>query len=354
MGLFRVTRSKKSFSLIRVISAVLVLGLLVVAVAESAKYLYVARLPKSVSTKIEPSVNKLAAVLGVAKTSLASLDKLGSVLVDDEERSTATSIKSSDSTRDQGENRDQPAQKDQPIQKAQIVVKLALLSDSHNDLEYLEKALVKAKDYGVNEVIFLGDYTDWGELANLQKSKEVMDTSQLPYVSLPGDHDLGETRDESNFVKVFGDTYGTLKFDNIKLEYFDNSKNFTSISDPAIAWFAKEIKDANFLFLSQPLATASMSRVMGIVDGVRDEEVFAQNKELLSEVRNSNVRVIVSGDLHQFSQYKDPVKDGLWHYSVGAVLKSQSLEKLNLQSPRFAVLTIRKDLSYEIVDVPID
>lgn len=348
MGLFRVTRSKKSFSLIRVISAVLVLGLLVVAVAESAKYLYVARLPKSVSTKIEPSVNKLAAVLGVAKTSLASLDKLGSVLVDDEERSTATSIKSSDSTRDQGENRDQPAQ------KAQVVVKLALLSDSHNDLEYLEKALVKAKDYGVNEVIVLGDYTDWGELANLQKSKEVMDTSQLPYVSLPGDHDLGETRDESNFVKVFGDTYGTLEFDNIKVVYFDNSKNFTSISDSAIAWFAKEIKDANFLFLSQPLATASMSRVMGIVDGVRDEEVFAQNKELLSEVRNSNVRVIVSGDLHQFSQYKDPVKEDLWHYSVGAVLKSQSLEKLNLQSPRFAVLTIRKDLSYEIVDVPID
>lgn len=343
----------------RVISAVLVLGLLVVVVTESAKYAHNARLPKSVSTKLEPSVNKLATVLGMAKTSLESLDSVGSVLVDDEERASDSKDGGSDATErsavvDQSGQDDESDKKTVNQKAVKVVAKIALLSDSHNDNDYLEKALVKAKELGAERAVFLGDYTDWGELTNLQKAKEVMDTSQIPYVSLPGDHDLGETRDESNFIKVFGDTYGVTEIDGIKLVYFDNSKNFTRISDPATSWFAKEVKDTHFLFLSQPLATASMSRVMGIVDGVRDDEVFAQNKELLAEVRSGNVRVIISGDLHQFSQFKDSVKEDLWHYSVGAVLKSQSLEKLNLQSPRFALLTINDDLSYEVTDVPID
>ncbi len=331
-------RTKKGLSFIKILSAVLVLSVLVLVVTESAKYLHDARIPKSVSSRIEPSVSKLAAVLGMAKTSLESFDKIGSISVDDG---------GSDSAKSTKEVTGEP-------EKAGVVVKLALLSDSHNDSEYLEKALVKAKEYGVDQVAFLGDYTDWGELTDLQKAKELMNTSRLKYVSMPGDHDLGETRDESNFTKVFGNTYGLLAFGDVKFVYFDNSKNFTTISNPAVVWFKKEIQDTDFLLLSQPLMTTSMARVMGIVDGVRDEAVFTQNNELLEAVRKSDVRVIVAGDLHQFSQFKDPVKEGLWHYSVGAVLKSQSLEKLNLQAPRFAVLTVREDRSYEIVDVTID
>jgi len=97
-----------------------------------------------------------------------------------------------------------------------------------------------------------------------------------------------------------------------------------------------------------------MSRVMGIIDGIKDEVVYAQNKELLDLVRSSKVRVIMAGDLHSSSHFVDPIKPDLQHYSVGAVLKSQSLEKLNLQSPRFAVLEIFSDDSYSVDDVTLD
>jgi len=280
-------------------------------------------------------------------------------LVDDEEQASDSKDEGSDATEKialvEQPGQDDKSDKETVNQKAvKVVAKIAMLSDSHNDNDYLEKALIKAKELGAERAVFLGDYTDWGELTTLQKAKEVMDTSQIPYVSLPGDHDLGETRDESNFIKVFGDTYGVLGIDGIKLVYFDNSKNFTKIADPDIPWFKKEIQDSSILFLSQPLATSSMARVMGIIDGVKDETVFLQNLELLEQIRTSKVRVIISGDLHQFTYFDDPQKKDLRHYTVGAVLKSQSLEKLNLQSPRFALLTINDDLSYEVTDVPID
>jgi len=334
MSLFKNGRSRKNLSLTRVVSAVLVLGILVLIVAEFAKYLYIAQLPKSVSSKIEPSVDKLAVVLGVAKTSLESLDagNSGDDVVDTEESS--------------GSGVD--------VKNAKVIAKVGLLADSHNDLDYLKRALDRVAKVNVDQIVYLGDYTDYGELSNLEKSKEVMDGADIPYVSLPGDHDLGETRDESNFTKVFGSSYGTLKLSGAKLMYFDNSKNYTTIEKSAMGWFANEVKDADFLFLSQPLVTGSMLRVMGMIDGIQDAAVFSQNKELLDLVRSSNVRVIISGDLHQFTKYQDPVKKDLWYYSIGAVLKSQSLEKLNLQSPRFAVLIIKEDLSYEVKDVAID
>ena len=333
MSIFKKTRSKKSFSLVRIVSAVLVLGVLVLIVAESAKYLYVARVPESVSSKIDPSVEKLASVLGVAKTSLDSLYTIGNIFTKDDTSGTA--------------------ERDSALSSSNVS-KIAVLSDSHNDLENLKKALEKSASLAVGKIVFLGDYTDWGEEVNLEKSKVLMDEIGIDYVSLPGDHDLGETRDEANFVKVFGKTYGVWEDGGLRFMYFDNSKNFTIINPETIVWFRSKINDIDFLFLSQPLMTSDMSRVMGIIDGVKDEAVYSQNKELLEMIRTSRVRAIISGDLHSSSHLVDPVRAALQHYSVGAVLKSQSLEKLNLQSPRFAVLSISNDGSYSIDDIAID
>lgn len=343
MSWFKTTRSKKSVSLVRIISAALVLGVLVLLVAESAKYLYVARVPKSVSSKIDPSVEKLASVLGVARTSLGSLYTIGNIF-----------------TKDNGEGvTERPndvktaGNSDSKIIK-EVVLKIAVLSDAHNDLDDLKKALEKVKSLGVQKVVFLGDYTDYGDEVSLKKSKEVMDQAGVEYLSLPGDHDIAETRDDSNFVKVFGGiTHGMWKQDGFEFMYFDNSKNSTAISSKNMEWFEKNINNIDFLFLSQPLVTSSMSRVMGIIVNVKDEMVYAQNTELLDLIRRSEVRVIMAGDLHEFSHYTDPDKPGLQHYSVGALV-AQGLSTKNMYLPRFAVLNIFSDNSYKIDDVSID
>ena len=211
----------------------------------------------------------------------------------------------------------------------------------------------KAKSLGAEKTVFLGDYTDYGDEVNLEKSREIMGQAGIEYVSLPGDHDIAETRDESSFIQVFGKTYGVWENGSTKFVYFDNSKNYTAISSKAIDWFKDNINDADFLFLSQPLATSSMSRVMGIIDDVKDETVYAQNNELSDMVRSSEVRAIIAGDLHEFSYFIDPIKKDLQHYTVGAIV-SQSLEKRNIYLSRFAVLSIFSDGSYSVGDVPVD
>jgi len=334
MGLFRKTKSKKSVSVVRILSAVLVLGVLVLIVAESAKYLYVAEVPKSVSSKIDPSVGKLASVLGAAKTSMESV---GNIFTKDD--TSGTTSRSDDNVTKTSK---------------EVVSRIAVLSDSHNNLENLKSALEKAKNLKVEEAVFLGDYTDWGEEVNLSKSKEIMDQAGIKYVSLPGDHDLGETSDESNFIKVFGNkTYGVWEQDGFEFMYFDNSKNHTVIDSGNIEWFKNNINSIDFLFLSQPLVTSGMSRVMGIIDDVKDEAVYAQNKELLDLIRSSKVRAIISGDLHEFSHYVDPVKKNLQHFTVGALV-SQGLDTKNIYPPRFVVLNIFDDNSYSVDDTPID
>ncbi len=371
MAFFK-SRTKKSLNFVRIISAVLVLGILVLAVAESAKYLNEARVPKSVTSKLEGPLSKLASVVLSARDFTGSLADLGSKFDGEDADGGSESLAVASGTyatkvgkdpKNVAEDPDVAGVKSSRSQdsvgafessSAKLIAVIAVVADAHSDLENLGKALEKAKALGADRVMFLGDYTDYGELAHLSAAKKVMDASGLSYHSLPGDHDLGETRDESNFSKVFDSTYGTYRVGDIKFVYFDNSKNYTKIDGSAVGWFQKEIQDTDLLFLSQPLMTASMSRVMGIINGVKDVDVFSQNNELLTAVRNSSVRVIIAGDLHQFSQFNDPVKADLWHYSVGAVLKTQSLEKLNLQSPRFSILEVKEDRSYKVSDIPID
>jgi len=86
----------------------------------------------------------------------------------------------------------------------------------------------------------------------------------------------------------------------------------------------------------------------------KDEAVHAQNLELLKAVRESGVKAVIAGDLHLFTSYQDPEKADLMHYSIGAVLKSQSVEKFNFQSPRFAVFKVFADDTFELVDTPIN
>lgn len=365
---------RKKLSFFRIISAVLLIGSLILIVGELAKYLYQSKAPDYVSLKIKGDLTKVADGFVYAKNYVSGLigadytDKINSKFrllglkffakqsYDQVDVGDANDMaNTAQNFNDQEVPEVAGVKSSRSVGKEDMsIIKVALVSDAHGDWENLARALDKAKKLNADKVVFLGDYTDWGDLDNLAYAKKIMDASGLDYVSLPGDHDLGQTRDESNFIEVFGHKYGVFYIKGVKFMFFDNSKNFTKIPQSDLAWFRDEIKDTQFLFLSQPLMTRSMNRVMGIIDGVRDLEVFSQNQELLSLIRNSQVKVIMAGDLHYFSQFGDPVKPSLWHYSVGAVLRTQGLEKINLQDPRFSILDIKEDTSYEVADIPID
>ena len=85
------------------------------------------------------------------------------------------------------------------------------------------------------------------------KAKVIMDESGLLYYSLPGDRDLYESVGPQNFYNVFGKPRLSVTIGDVKVVLLDNSANYSLIDSAIIGQFKEEIKDADFVAISQPL-----------------------------------------------------------------------------------------------------
>lgn len=234
-----------------------------------------------------------------------------------------------------------------------IVFRTAFLADSHNNYENLKKALDKASDIGVHTAFFLGDYTDFGVEDNLRKSKIFMDESELLYYSLPGDRDLYESVGPQNYYNVFGEPRVSVTIGDIKFVLLDNSANYTVIDSVKIGQFVEEIKEADFVVMSQPLyhPLASYGKpVMGLVKGEVVGDVKEQAEILLDEIRDSDVKAVLAADHHSFSSYRDAVKDDLEHVVVGPVTDVRAEQK----KASITLLSVFDDGSYNLEEVYLD
>ena len=231
-------------------------------------------------------------------------------------------------------------------EEKEALFSIAVFADVHSDLENLRAAVSKTRDLEINTVFLLGDETDLGVPKDLAAVKKVMDDSGLTYYALPGDRDLYDTVGQQAFLDVFGVNYHSVGIGGKKFVLLDNSANFTIVLGNLIDWFVREVADADFVLLSQPLYHPSNDKVMGVVDGEEDAAVRKQALELLDVIRASPVVAVVAGDHHMSSTSPDPVDTQLTHYVVGAITRER-----NLQPPRFGVLTIFTDGDYEVKDV---
>lgn len=227
--------------------------------------------------------------------------------------------------------------------------KVALMSDSENDWVALEKALIEAKKREVTAVFFLGDLTTFGDLKSLKSGKKLLDDSGLKYYVIPGDHDLaasagdGDSSGLAYFKQIFGSNYHSIELNNITFLLLDNSANYTEIEGEMIDWFRANLKDADFVILSQPIYHPTIARVMGEIDGKRTESVFKQGQLLLEAIRNSSVLAILASDHHVYSRSMDPIRKNLLHYVTGALTREN-----NFGSPEFLIMTIYEDKEFSV------
>lgn len=238
-------------------------------------------------------------------------------------------------------------------QNKEIAFKLALIADSEDDFESLEQALQKAKEFDAQTVFFLGDLTNYGDLPALYEGKKVLDGSELEYFILPGDHDLADSVEdkkpaEEYFVEVFDLRNQIVNIGEFKFVLFDNSKNFTSLSQSDLDWFAREVKGADFVLLAQPLYHPVSRVIMGYSDGKEVPEIRSQANELLNMIRGFDVRAVIAADQHLFSKNQDDTKPELTHFVVGAVNKNRNLDGSN-----FEMLTIYTDSTFSVEKVKI-
>lgn len=342
-------RTKKSsfsgvFSIFRPIFTILVLSAFVLGISFFVKTISTSS-SGQILLKLHPLLAKLhlddkrlGVVAGefVSRVSQTGIEKSKSANVDN---SAGSSIGQSGSNTQQLVN-------DAHASSSELSFTVALLADSHGNNVNLSKALQMSKDQGAQTAFFLGDYTDFGEIANLTLAKSTMDGSGLEYFSLPGDHDLADSVGLDNFIKVFGKHYFTKTINGFKFVGLDNSANYTLINSVEMAWFSNELKDADFVLLSQPIYSPDNDVLMGIVDGKVTPNIRAQALQLLDMIEASKARAIIAADQHLSSQNKDPKRSELMHIVIGALT-----EERNLQSPRFAVMQVYKDGSYIVNDV---
>jgi predicted phosphodiesterase len=344
------TRSGVSGRLFRVILAVVILTAFVLAIS-----LLVKELSSMNAQKFARLSRPILAKLNIR----VSEEKLGEVAGEFAERITSTNISAISTQRDE-----EKPEGTRPQSK--VVAEIAVMSDVHDDISSLEKALVTAKEKSIETVIILGDLTNYGDIEHLQKVKDALDKSGLKYYVLPGDHDLAQTSSLENFLKIFGNDHYLVDIAGAKFLILNNSANFTVIDSSLISWFEKESLVADFVLLSQPLYTEELSvpfnkMFMGntkedSTDALmlgKQEQVRSQRDSILESLeKKTNVRAVIAGDHHKSSETPDAIKKDLTHYVVGAVTDTvNELPQKILQTPRFSTLKLMEDKSFEIEEV---
>ncbi len=238
---------------------------------------------------------------------------------------------------------------------APLLYKFAVVSDSHNDNASLAKALSMSAQAKVDFVIGLGDFSDVGTIDELRDTKRQFDAANLPYYVTAGDHDLWDSRDKlnnpiANFTSVFGTPFTSFYHQNTHLVLLYNSDNYHGLDGIQMEWFKDNLKaapDSNtkltFLFVSIPLFHPSSDHIMGKTE----PELKKQAEEILNLAKENNVAEVFAGDTHFSARYIEP-KSNLKMTVVGAITSTR-----NLQSPRFTIVDVYENGSYNIQDIEI-
>lgn len=234
--------------------------------------------------------------------------------------------------------------------------KIGVVADSHIDTQGLAKALAQLKQANVKFVVGIGDFSDVGTVAELQNTKTEFDKSGLTYYVTPGDHDLWDSRNKNenpyqNFTDVFQtSTYKSFSFEDIRFIIVYNTDNYLGLDGVQLKWIDDEMQrldtenpKLSFVFAGTPLFHPSSDHVMGKTNA----KLKNQADHLASIFKKHGVAEVFAGDAHFFSRYKEPTDD-LPMTSVGAVTSVR-----NPQAPRYSIIDIFDDGSYNVEDLEI-
>lgn len=223
----------------------------------------------------------------------------------------------------------------------QPVLQLAIFADIHSDWERLQKAVEKVNNNkSVDLVLVLGDLTDLGSLENLNKSKAILDSLNVNYYVIPGNHDLWYSRRDGNphdynFVQVFEDQPACFSENGFNLVLLDNSDEQKGVESSH--WLKIQNclnKKEPVLFFSHiPLHHPANERVMGQYSS----EAVRQGEILRDKLCGQKAKLAVGAHFHSFSKYNYACDNG---YKLPMIVSPALTISRNFQSPRFLYLDV--------------
>lgn len=236
-----------------------------------------------------------------------------------------------------------------------LLIKFAMVADSHSDNTNLKKALDKTAELGASFVIGLGDYTNVGTKDELISAKEVFDRSRLPYYLTVGDHDLWDSRNRGlnplqNYSEVFGPPYQSFAIENLRFLIVYDSDNQGGIDSIQWKWLEGELAKASvekpkatFILTHEPLYHPSSDHFLG----KENPAVLSQAQSLINLLKQSGVNEVFAGDTHFYTRYIEP-KTQLKMTTIGALSSER-----NAQTPRFSIVDVYQDGSYNVQDLEV-
>jgi predicted phosphodiesterase len=236
-----------------------------------------------------------------------------------------------------------------------IVMKVAVVADSHTDNQSLQKAIAQVKKEGVKAIIGLGDYSNVGTSDELQKSQAIFEASGIPIYPVAGDHDLWDCRNRGedplcNFRSIFGQSYQSFKIGDVRFVMIHNSDNYIGIDGVQMRWLQDEFtriqsekNKAIFVFAHEPFYHPSSDHFMG----KESPKLRDQAKDVIQMMRQAKVAEVFYGDTHFFGRYTDPVSE-LRMTTVGAVTSER-----NTQKPRFVIVDVYESGEYNVRDIEV-
>ncbi|MBI3486117.1 metallophosphoesterase [Candidatus Daviesbacteria bacterium] len=145
---------------------------------------------------------------------------------------------------------------------------------------------------------------------------------------------LNQAKDAGvKFIIGLGDSDNYLGIDELEESWIKDELNRTQTDKPKLI----------FVLTSSPFFHPSSDHIMGKLD----PKLRAQAERLINLFKESNVSEVIAGDTHFYTSYSEP-KTNLKMTTVGAITSSR-----NAQAPRFAIVDVFEDGSYNIQDTEI-
>ncbi len=231
-----------------------------------------------------------------------------------------------------------------------LLVRFAVLSDTHSDTEETKKALAQAKSLRVEYIVDTGDWTTVGTVAELTKQKQLFDAVGLPYWGVLGDHDRWQSGIK-NYAQVFGSVYQSFDRHGIHHILFDASDTRNGLYPEELSWLEKDLADNAgkplLIFMHLPIYHPTSDRTITNKSGTSAEK-DAGTARFLELIKGKNVIGMFAGDQHLSSSYTEPTTSAKIFIS-GAVTRDR-----NLQTPRFSLVEIYKDWTISVTDQVIN
>ena len=177
-------------------------------------------------------------------------------------------------------------------------------------------------------ILHVGDITPSGSKYSLETFNNLSKESSIPIFSTPGNHDIKEDNDTSNYEQYFGNSEYFFNFSNI---LFISLNSSTGIFSESSIQFLIQVLDnyptnPKILFTHMPLFDPRPNENHSLLS-------ITQSAQVLSLISEKNVKAVISGHIHLFNHtivndthfittggggarlYAEPEEGGYYHFT---------------------------------------